>query len=151
MGKYHETRVIALDVYGTMLPTIGDNVKRKGVDGILTRCKNDGLILCTCSDGNIKSVKRDLNEAGIDRYFDEFFEMARQRGDFTKQPKDIKRILKYYQERINLTPRELLVIGDRIERDIEPARELGCHTILVPEYYNENERYNFDMNSIRIP
>ena len=38
-----------------------------------------------------------------------------------------KQVLKKYK----LNPRELLVVGDRIEEEIKDAHELGCPTVLV--------------------
>ena len=146
--KSMKTKVVALDVYGTILPTKGKNIKRKGLDTLLSRCNHEGLILCTCSDGKTQSIKDDLFKAGVNLgYFDEFFQMPRQTKEFTKEPKDFTPILSHY----SLTPEELLVIGDREKRDIKPARSLGCHAILVPEYYDNKRGYDFDLSTIRIP
>ena len=72
--------------------------------------------------------------------------MERKGEKFYELPKDFIPILKHY----DLCPQELLVIGDRIKRDIKPAKDLGCKTILVPEYniaiYDE-----FDLNNLNIP
>lgn len=143
-----KTKVIALDVYGTMLSTIGKGwPKRKGLDLLLKRFKDRGLTLCICSDADTYNIKKDLSESGVDlKYFDEYFKMPRQQGDFTKQPKNFNSILKHY----DLTPKELLVIGDRKERDIIPAKKLGCNAILVPEYYRKNDN-DFDINDIEVP
>ena len=139
-------KIIAWDVYGTILPTKGMQVKRKGLDTLLQKCKNQGLTLCTCSDAKTKDVLEDFKEAGLNpEYFDKYFKMEREGEKFYEMPKDFIPILKYY----NLNPKELLVIGDRIKRDIKPAKDLGCKTILVPEYniaiYNE-----FDLNNLNI-
>ncbi len=142
-----KTKVIALDVYGTMLSTIGEGLpKRKGLSSLLKRLKEGRLTLCTCSDANTYNVKKDLSESGVDlKYFDKYFKMPRQQGDFTKQPKNFNPILKHY----DLTPKELLIIGDRKERDIIPAQKLGCKAILVPEYYGKNDN-NFNINNIKV-
>lgn len=141
-----KTKVVSLDVYGTMLPSIGDQVKRKGLDKLLAKCQDQGLVLCTCSDAPTKDVLSDFEEAKLDdRYFDEHFEMPRQSGDFTKKPKDFKPILNQY----NLSPEELLVIGDREVRDIDPARRLGCKTIHVPEYRIAEEN-DYDISKIEV-
>ncbi|HIG94484.1 MAG: hypothetical protein QT05_C0005G0009 [archaeon GW2011_AR13] len=141
------TKVVALDIYGTLLPTKGNNIPRKGLESFLNNCKSEELILCTCSDGKIQEVKNDLLEAGIDlKCFNKYFEMPRQSADFIKQPKDPTIILNYY----NLSPEELTVIGDREERDIAYARELGCNTILVPEYKIPEDKDNFDLSKLEI-
>jgi len=141
-----KTKVISFDVYGTMLPTEGKNVKRKGLDLLLERCKEENLVLCTCSDANTKNVLEGFKEAGLDpTYFDKYFKMERKGKKFYEIPKDFTSILQYY----NLHPKELLVIGDRIKRDIKPAQDLGCKTILVPEYKREIYN-NFDLNNLNI-
>jgi len=139
-------KIIALDVYGTILPTKGMQVKRKGLDTLLQKCKNQGLTLCTSSDANTSDMLKDFKKAGLDsNYFDKFFEMKRKGKRFYELPKNFTPILKYY----NLDSEELLVIGDKIHRDIMPAQDLGCKTILVPEYkihlYNE-----FDLNNLSV-
>jgi len=143
-----KTKVLALDVYGTLLPTYGKSIKRKGLEFFLSKCKFNRLIICACSDGKTQDVKKNLSEAGIDlKYFDKYFEMPRQPGNFTKQPKEFRPILSHY----NLSPYELTIIGDRKERDIEPAEKLGCNAILVPEYRTINDKDYFDMNKIEVP
>ncbi|MBA7668266.1 hypothetical protein ES703_76376 [subsurface metagenome] len=108
-----KTKVVALDVYGTILPTEGKSIKRKGLDTLLSRCKYNELILCTCSDGKINDVKHDLMESGVNlEYFDNYFEMPRQSRDFTCEPKDFTPILDYYHKKINLAPHELLIVGE---------------------------------------
>lgn len=139
------TKAVALDIYGTCLPTYRENEARKGLEYFLSTCKSNRLILCTSSDGKTKDVKHDLLKAEINPdYFDKFFKMQRQKGDFTKQPKDFTSILKYY----DIYPEELTVIDDRFERGIKPARELGCNTIWVPEYKRPEEKLIFDMSEI---
>jgi FMN phosphatase YigB (HAD superfamily) len=142
------TKVVGLDIYGTVLPSIGNNVKRKGLDEFLEECKNKGLIICTCSDAKTEGVKKDLIEAGIDlTYFDWYFQMPKQSGDFTKQPKNFRPVLNHY----NIVPQKLTVIGDREPRDIIPARELGCNAIHVPEYRVVEQRDEYDLSKLELP
>ncbi len=153
MNRNYQTRVIALDVFGTILSTKGENLPaRKGAVKLLNRCQEGELIICTCSDAKNSDIIEYLPRTKIDlNYFDEFFQMPREGKDFVNEPKEIWRILKHYREKMNLTPRELFVVGDRQNRDIEPARMLGCNAKLVPEYYDKTRGYDFDMNSIIIP
>ena len=141
------TKVATIDVYGTMLSTVGeDNPKRKGLDSLLKRLSENGLILCTCSDGDTDDVNSDLEKAKVLHYFNKHFKMPRGKGDFTKQPKDFRPVVDYYK----IWPEDLCVIGDRYKRDILPARELGCNTIHVPEYHDVKNN-DFDINSIEVP
>jgi len=142
-----KTKILAFDVYGTCLPTEGNQVKRKGLDKLLERLKDQGLILCTCSDAKTKNVLKDFKEAGIDSdYFDEYFKMERKGNVFTQEPKNFIPILNHYK----IKPEELTVIGDREYRDIRPAKDLGCNGILVPEYKTSRERNDFDFNTIEV-
>lgn len=150
-----ETKVVAFDIYGTMLPTVGTQRKRKGLDRLLERCKKQGLTLCTCSDAYTESVLSDFRKAGLDkRDFDRFFNMPRETGvygHFTRAPKNIKLILDYYLNKGTISSSDqLTVVGDRELRDIKPALRLGCNTILVSEYYEKNDN-DFDINGIIIP
>lgn len=161
-----KTKIIALDVYGTILPSQGYQYARFGTTTFLERCKLlkafHGVKVCTCSDADTKEMLSDLVlshsdlERHIDSYFDKHFQMPRGRGDFTKQPKDFKRILNYYE----ISPSGLFVIGDRYKRDILPAIKLGCNTYQVPEYKTMQNEYPsvpkpqknyFDVNSIEVP
>lgn len=134
-------KVVAFDVYGTMLATRYETLPRKGLVQLLERCKEKGLTLCTCSDAEIHDVIADLEKAEIGpNYFDSLFKMPRQPGDFTSQPKDFRRILEHYK----IKPGELLVIGDREQRDIQPARDLGCQAIHVSEYVDSKTNTNIN-------
>ena len=61
-----KVRVISFDVYGTILPTRDKQVKRKGLDDLLQKCKNQGLTWCTSSDANTNDMLKDFKEAGLD-------------------------------------------------------------------------------------
>lgn len=137
-------KVVAWDVYGTILPSKGEQVKRRGLDSVLEKLEQKGLILCTCSDAKTESIFEDFKEAELNpEYFDKFFKMKRVGKDFYNQPKNFSLILKHYR----LHPKELLVIGDREGKDIRPAKELGCEAILVPEYITAGEN-GFDLNKL---
>lgn len=153
MEEPYKTRVTAFDVFGTMLSTIGENFPaRRGLGELLFRLKNAQIIICTCSDAKTLDVQNYLKRAGVNiEDFDNFFSMPRERKEFIKQPKKLEIILDYYSKKIGLIPRELLIIGDRKERDIAPAQRLGCNAIKVPEYYDMNQGYDFNINSVKIP
>ncbi|HDK42818.1 MAG TPA: hypothetical protein ENG87_05530 [Candidatus Pacearchaeota archaeon] len=136
--------VVAFDVYGVILATTDEKAPRKGIIRLLDEGTWEGLTFCTCSDALTEDVLSGLNKADINpRYFDNFFKMPRKGANFNKQPKDFLPILKYYN--LLKEPNKLLVIGDRKERDINPALKLGCQAIHVPMYYKRSS--NIDINN----
>ncbi len=128
-----EIKVIALDVYGTILATDDPDNElppRKGLLAFLEKCKKLGITLCTSSDGETISVKANLEEAGVNlTCFDRFFQM--QQG----AAKNYTPILDHYR----IDPKQLLVIGNSLPQDIEPAMQLGCRTEYVDDYYGAND------------
>ncbi len=122
------TKVVALDIYGTILPSeIPENPEdwrlRRGTLRLLDICKTRGLILCTHSDSTFRKLYEDLIEAKVAEYFDQIG---------LTNSKDPEELLNYYR----IAPEELFVIGDNRVVDILPAHRLGCRTKLVPKYQN---------------
>ena len=143
MSKHPYLEVVAFDVYGTLLATKDPENQlkpRTGTKEFLDKCKRLELIVCTCSDGDTVNVKIDLEEAGVDLdYFDEFFKMEQ------GLPKDFTPVIVHYK----IKPLQLLIIGDRLDRDIQPGLEQGCHAFHVPEYFDEHSE-EFDISKIEI-
>lgn len=147
-----QTKVIALDVYGTILDSEDEENEmpsRQGFEEFVKRAKDLGLILVAASDQPPESVKEHLQLAfrkskdskglrlTLD-IFDRFYQ-------FPTIPKDFSQILHDYQ----ILPKQLFVIGDQFKRDIEGAEALGCLTLHVPEY--GRIPYNFDFSDVKIP
>jgi len=142
-----KTKVIALDIYGTVLSSEDyDNEMpvRNGFERFVERCRESGLKLITASDSHPKQMAIDLESAFENTpnsklnltIFEDFFQFL--------APKDFRPVLEYF----SIAPHELLVIGDSYEKDIKSAQELGCSTQFVLEYRNYD---NFDFSKIRIP
>lgn len=148
-------RIVALDIYGTVL-ALGDqenNAKpRPGLVSFFDKCDVKGIKVVTASDGSNRLVKSELEncfkkhpEPGLtlDR-FNNFFRLK-------DWPKDFSIIIGHY----DIIPRELLVIGDTHKKDIEGATRLGCLHIEVPSYdlmtpYESSTRTAFDFSKIQI-
>lgn len=137
------TKVIALDVYGTMLPGMifphNRFFLRKGVQEFVDKYKKNLLRVVTVSDARIADVRRDLRQAG--------FSVDLLEGIFciNEYPKDYSGIIDFYK----IQPRELFVIGNDFEKDLRWAKEHGCSTLLVPSFNSPNDA--FDFASIRVP
>lgn len=138
-------RLVALDVYGTILASDDADNKmppRKGIEKFCDVCNDNRVPIVTISDSNLGNLKRDLTECferhpkrhmSLSRFYD-FFEMN------PGGPKEFIDFLMYY--RINAW--QVLVIGDSQKRDIDGAARVGACHLLVPEYkMAEGGRFNF--------
>lgn len=132
--------VIACDVYRTIL--FGDDPEncvpaRSGFVQFAKSCISNGIILVTSSDNGTELVKIDLRVSGVPlELFTEHFRME------SGQPKNFVPILEHF----GIAPKSLLVFGDRLDLDVEPAIRQGCRAILVPPYYSLQD--DFDWMSI---
>ena len=79
------------------------------------------MILVSNFYGNIRTV---LNEFGLIKYFREIIESAE--VGIRKPDPEIYRLA---IEKFNLTPAEVIIIGDSYKNDIAPANILGCPSI----------------------
>ena len=142
-------KVVALDIYGTVLPSddFENNAKpRPGLVSFFDKCDSKEIKVVTASDAFIPNVRNHLSncfrkhpEKGLSLYrFNDFFHLV-------DSPKDFSIILGYY----SLIPKELLVIGDNPKKDIEGAAKLGCLSILVPQYRLDTST-EFDFSKIQI-
>jgi len=132
--------VIACDVYKTIL--FGDDPEncvpaRTGFVEFARRCVSKGIVLVTSSDNGTELVRIELEVCGVPlELFSEHFRME------SGQPKKFQPIL----ERFGIDPEELLVIGDTLDLDVNPALRQGCRAILVPPYNSLQD--SFDWMSI---
>ncbi len=142
----HAIKVVALDIYGTLLATSDpDNElkSRKGAEKFFKKCSSRGIKVVSASDAHIPFLKSELEEClervglGLE-VFDSFYQL-------NQLPcKDFSQIIADYR----ISPCELLVIGDRLDKDIEGARRCGACYIHVPEFvdhvdYFDLSRINF--------
>jgi len=143
-------KVVALDIYGTVLATDDcDNTAkpRKGLADFFDKCDAKGIKIASTSDAYIPSVKLYLSDC-FERHpkarmclerFDNFFKLNQ------LPTKDFSIVIGHY----DIATKELLVIGDNPIKDIGGASKLGCLSILVPEYRLGN-RASFDFSKIPI-
>ena len=132
-----KTKVIAFDVYGTILMTDDPENCVPARDGFVeftNRCIDMGITLVTSSDNGAILVKIDLSASGVDLgIFDSFFRMNR------GEPKNFIPIIDHF----HINPDELLVFGDRRDLDIEAAILQGCQAVLLPRFESINDNFNW--------
>lgn|SRR3989344_4990379 len=136
-----DIKVVALDIYRTVL--CGDDhddelPARRGLEEFFDICDKRKIKVVSTSDADIKNVKIDLKQAGVnlDR-FDNFYRLDQLYW------KDFMFVVRDY----GITPRNLLVIGDSY-KDIEGAIRIGAFYLKVPEYMEAWD--DFDFSKIRI-
>lgn len=135
-----KTKVIAFDVYGTILcADDSENAMpvRQGFANFVWRAKKSAIRVVTSSDANLDLLKLDLlatskNRApyGLD-IFDGFFRLE-------MRPKNYTEILRYF----SIKPDELMIIGDQPENDFAGA-PTDSIKLLVPKYQMSNDRFDF--------
>lgn len=142
MGVDKMRKVWLFDVYGTMLPSKGNQIKRKGLDELLSKLKQESALLCIISDAQLKDLDDDFAEAGLfPEIFDHYLIMPKGEDFYT--PKPVGDVLKF----LNVNPRNVTVVGDRQSRDIDPALEAGMNGCLVPEFKTAEDN-EYDMYSL---
>ncbi|PIN90262.1 hypothetical protein COU57_04090 [Candidatus Pacearchaeota archaeon CG10_big_fil_rev_8_21_14_0_10_32_14] len=149
-----KTKVVALDVYGTLIASDDyDNElpPRDGLAEFFKKCSSHGINVVTSSDVNIETMKRELGEAFSKRnlelsLFDNFFRITtfNQVNPENPLPKDYLPILMHYK----IQPPELLVVGDNPYLDFTKAKEIGSQTLQVPKYIIKED--GFDFSSIEL-
>ncbi len=144
-------RLVALDVYGTMIASDDGDWSfppRQGLEGFLDECGKRNVIVVTSSDGETQAVKRDLSisfglvsERGLCiEKFGEFFRLEHP----PNSGKDYSVIIGNY----DIIPRELLIVDDKSEH-VHAALRLGCLAVQCPEYRTNGER-EWDFSKIRL-
>jgi len=92
------------------------------------------LVLVTVGEENQQKEK--LEKAGIDFSFFSIIEVVKKKA----KKKSYKRIC----QDLGFQKHEVLVVGDRVENDLQPAKELGYQTVLMLRGRGKNQRdFNF--------
>ena len=132
-----DVKVIALDIYGTILATEDPEnglPPRKGLDDFFNKCDERDIKIVTASDANLDILKIDLEESGVDlSLFDGFYELK-------QNPKNFSIIHREYGL-YGLNCNELLVIGDG-QKDRDGALKYNACLIRVPEYKGIDDKFD---------
>lgn len=115
------------------------------VKSTLKRLKEMGIRLVIVTDApRVKAFQR-IVSMGIDNNFD--FLIGKEdvkKGKITSQP------LKLALEKLGLKKEEVLVVGDSIKRDVNPAKKLGIKTVLAKYGQTEKEKGRADFEIEKI-
>lgn len=98
---------------------------REGIDDVLAALKQRGLILGLAANQPAR-VLVDLEQQGVGHYF------ANQgmSGIYGYRKPDVRLFLKACSD-LGVEPSECVMVGDRVDNDIVPARTLGMRTVLL--------------------
>jgi putative hydrolase of the HAD superfamily len=99
--------------------------------------RESGYKVCAASQGKALKQWDKLIRLGLHNLFHEVFVTNK------KSKKFFKSILK----KLKLKPQEVVMVGDNIKRDIEPAKELGIITILIVREHPE-KRAKYSIKSM---
>ncbi|KAF5024200.1 hypothetical protein F66182_3714 [Fusarium sp. NRRL 66182] len=125
----HDSISELLDDYEHVLV---DNLTLKaGAISLLEAIKKSGRKIVVITEGPQDAQERAVRDLGIDRYIDYLattnrFGVAKVSGLFGK-------VLRY----LEITPKEIVYIGDSLQRDIEPAAEEGIYAIHLQQDQTE--------------
>ncbi len=135
-GVIYMIRVVALDIYGTVLAANDPDNElppRTGIGEFFSMCRERGVKVVSASDADTENVKIDLVESGVDTgWFDRFYRLNQ------LPHKDFSGIIGDY----DILPEELLVIGDS-DKDIGGAIRIGACYLRVPEYFEHLDGFDF--------
>jgi putative hydrolase of the HAD superfamily len=98
---------------------------RPGIAAVLAELKARGLKLGLAANQPLAALRR-LDEAGIGHYFDN----QGISGIYGFRKPDVRLFLQALED-IGVEPADCVMIGDRIDNDIIPAKLLGMQTVLV--------------------
>jgi len=131
-------KVIALDIYGTILATDDPEnllLPRKGFSSLVAKCKSKDIKIVSTSDAFITNVQIDLSESKINlSIFDKFYML-------NQSPfKNFSQVVKDY----HIQPQELLVIGDSA-KDINGAKTINSQYYIVPEYRTTSKEFDLSV------
>jgi putative hydrolase of the HAD superfamily len=96
---------------------------------ILEMLKSKDLKLGIITDAKRKKAMQRLDTMGITNFFDLIITL-----NDTGEKKSSKKPFRLAMEKLNLSPKEILFVGDSMERDIVPARNLGMKTLRIKKY-----------------
>ncbi|MBS3078801.1 hypothetical protein J4218_01640 [Candidatus Pacearchaeota archaeon] len=131
-------RLVALDIYGTVLATDDHNSSfppRRGLECFFDVCDVRGIKVVTSSDCYTANVMAELAHC-FGKYPDRRMSLQRFAGFFQLDEvpvKDFSRIIAKSQGIVGslILPSELLVIGDS-DKDIDGALKHGCCSVRCP-------------------
>ena len=101
----------------------GDFELREGIPELLSQLTDDGLLLGLAANQPSRALEN-MERVGILKFF-QYKEVSGSTGLYKPDP----RLLLHSCEGLGVKPEEAIMVGDRIDNDIVPARMLGMTTI----------------------
>jgi putative hydrolase of the HAD superfamily len=95
-----------------------------GVRETLEELKTRGLTLALVTDADEDNAMKRLNKTDLKKYFDIFIST-----DMTGKKKPAPDGLLLAIEKLGLKTEEIILVGDSLRRDIDPAKKLGMVTV----------------------
>ncbi len=120
-----------------------------GACEILEYLKNKELIIAALTGGDFYSKSMKLIRLGVEDHFDYIFST-----DMVQKDKVSGDIYKYALSFLKLEAKEVIMIGDKVGQDIEPAKRLGIDTIQAlmrgdqPVYKEGIKKPDFTINKL---
>lgn len=108
-----------------------------GVKEVLETLKKRGYRMVLLSEGNKKLQKKTLEAHNLQQYFDDIVLCSQKDRRYFLDIRD-----RWYKDDGKSI---FLVVGDRIERDIGPGKEVGAKTVWKPGNFNPGTPFS-DMN-----
>lgn len=94
------------------------------VESTLPELNKKGLLVATATAGDYHSKTHKLKKLGIDKYFKYNFTT-----ELVQKPKATGEIFRYIMSYLELEPKEIIMVGDKVTEDILPANKLGITTV----------------------
>jgi HAD superfamily hydrolase (TIGR01509 family) len=107
---------------------------RPGIQSLLADLKARGLLLGVVAN-QPRRVESMLDAAGIGHFFDH---LGISESVGLRKP-DVRLFLQVC-EALGVRPAECLMVGDRIDNDVVPARTLGMRTVLLRSGFHKDQR-----------
>jgi len=104
---------------------------------LLTFLKRRKLKLAIISNGSVSDVNHDLDLINIRKYFD----LIVISGKFGKEKSTLVPF-NHALKKLELNPKEVIVVGDRMDEDICSSKRLGCTTVRMNFGFWRNYRRN---------
>lgn len=95
--------------------------KMEGADEIISWCKEKGRIAIVTAGASPSFQKEKIEKAGLDSSLFSKIAISDHLGKGV--------VYQQLLEEFSLLPEQVWVCGDRVDADLRPAKELGCHTI----------------------
>ncbi|MCC6475544.1 HAD family hydrolase [bacterium] len=132
VGRDEPLHGIAVKKFYAAVPWHSDTLQ-PGIKDLL--CDLSPRVPMTIVANQLKGVAARLDELGIAQYFKHIVSA----GEFGLSKPDL-RIYQHALGKLGVTPEEALMVGDRQDNDVVPAKMLGIKTLLLRQGWYKNQK-----------